>query len=66
MIGKMSFKQILIIIAVIQLFSVISITGFYYLMSPLQNCIRIVDDGKRMTTKTSAGNYTFCFKNNSW
>jgi hypothetical protein len=33
----MSFKQILIIIAVI----VISIIGLYYLMSPYQNCLRL-------------------------
>jgi len=33
----MSFKQILIIIAVI----VISIIGLYYLMSPYLNCLRL-------------------------
>jgi Na+-transporting NADH:ubiquinone oxidoreductase subunit NqrC len=63
----MSFKQILIIIVVIQLFSVISITGFYYMMSPLQNCLRVVDDnGEGITTDETTHNLSFCFKNNSW
>jgi len=35
---KMSFKQTLIIIAVAVI--VISMIGLYYLMSPLQNCLR--------------------------
>ena len=55
----MSFKRIIIIIVVIQLFSVISITGFYYMMSPLQNCLRMGDgedgNGRR-----------FCIENTSW
>ena len=55
----MSFKQILIIIVVIQLFSVISITGFYYMMSPLQNCLRVIPS-------SDVQNLSFCFKNNSW
>ena len=62
MIGKMSFKQILIIIAVIQLFSVISITGFYYMMSPLQNCLRLVE-----TNFNDGDTYnTTCFDKTSW
>jgi len=64
----MRFKQIIIIIVVIQLFSVISITGFYYMMSPLQNCLRLVE------TNFNGGvdplslklNNDFCFDKTSW
>jgi Na+-transporting NADH:ubiquinone oxidoreductase subunit NqrC len=58
----MRFKQIIIIIVVIQLFSVISITGFYYMISPLQNCLRLVE------TKFNDGD-TYdktCFDKTSW
>ena len=55
----MSFKRIIIIIVVIQLFSVISITGFYYMMSPLQNCLRM-SDGEDGTARR------FCIKNTRW
>ena len=55
----MSFKRIIIIIVVIQLFSVISITGFYYMMSPLQNCLRMSDGEDGAARK-------FCIENTSW
>jgi Na+-transporting NADH:ubiquinone oxidoreductase subunit NqrC len=55
----MSFKRIIIIIVVIQLFSVISITGFYYMMSPLQNCLRMGDGEDGNGRK-------FCIENTSW
>ena len=55
----MRFKQIIIIIVVIQLFSAISITGFYYMMSPLQNCLRSLPDSSVATNE-------FCFEKTSW
>jgi len=58
----MSFKRIIIIIVVIQLFSVISITGFYYMMSPLQNCLRMGDDSSRNVETVRK----FCIENTSW
>jgi len=58
----MSFKRIIIIIVVIQLFSVISITGFYYMMSPLQNCLRMSDDSSPNVETVRK----FCIENTSW
>jgi hypothetical protein len=55
----MRFKQIIIIIALIQIFSAISITGFYYMMSPLQNCLRSSPD-------SSIAKNEFCFEETSW
>ena len=55
----MSFKRIILIIIVIQFFSVISITGFYYMMSPLQNCLRMGDGEEGNGRK-------FCIENTSW
>jgi len=78
----MRFKQIIIIIVVIQLFSVISITGFYYMMSPLQNCLRTMIDSsdptrdnssivfnnlrKRLNEKFNQKYTEFCFEKTSW
>ena len=61
----MSFKRIIIIIVVIQLFSVISITGFYYMMSPLQNCLRM-GDGEDGTARSARSARRFCIENTSW
>ena len=55
----MRFKQIIIIIILIQLFSAISITGFYYIMSPLQNCLSSLQESSVATNE-------FCFEKTSW